>query len=39
MILTLASSVGAGYSIFLSELPDLRRARSRKAILLVATIT
>ena len=39
MILALASSVGAGNSIFLSSLPDLSRAGSRMSILLVAAIT
>ena len=39
MILALASSVGAGNSIFLSSLPDLSRAGSRMSILLVAAMT
>ena len=39
IILALASSVGAGNSIFLSSLPDLNRAGSRMSIRLVAAIT
>ena len=38
-ILALASSLGCGNSIFLSNLPDLRRAGSRISTLLVAAIT
>ena len=34
-----ASTVGRGNSIFLSSLPDLRRAGSRVSTLLVAAIT
>ena len=39
MILALASSVGAGNSIFLSRRPDLRRAGSRMSTRFVAAIT
>ena len=39
MILALASSVGAGNSIFLSSRPDLRRAGSRMSTRFVAAIT
>lgn len=38
-ILALASSLGCGNSIFLSNLPDLRRAGSKISTLLVAAIT
>ena len=39
MIRALASSVGAGNSIFRSNRPDLSRAGSRMSILFVAAIT